>query len=88
MIHEPGVVPAGAVRPLSPSQASTIGLPHAVAVRIDGEWRSAWLLGHDRDAGAVSYLVQRLDAGGGHEPVWVKDVELAEIDPRHGVASA
>lgn len=88
MISKPDVVPAGAVRPLSPSQASTVDLPHAVAVRVDGKWRSAWLLGHDRDAGAVSYLVQLLDAGGGHEPVWVRDVELGEIDPRYGVATA
>jgi hypothetical protein len=46
------------------------------------------LLGHDRDAGAFSFLVQRPDAGGGQEPVWVNDVELGEIDPRYGVATA
>ena len=88
MTDEPGVVPEGAVRPISHEQVSRLDLPHAVAVRLDGAWRPAWLLGHDRDAGAFSFLVQRPDAGGGQEPVWVNDVELGEIDPRYGVATA
>jgi len=84
----PGVVPTSAVRPITTEQALRLDLPHAVAIRLGGTWRQAWLLGHDRDADAVSFLVQRLDAGGTGEPVWLSDLEVAEIDPRHGAATA
>ena len=77
-----------AVRPLTTDAALRLDMPHAVVVLTGGAWRHAWLLGHDRDAEAVSFLVQRLDADGAEEPVWLSDVELGEVDPRHRAASA
>lgn len=87
MNKEPGVVPATAVRPLTIEQALGLDLPHLVALRVGGTWRQAWLLGHDRDAEAVSLLVQTLEAGAGSEATWVSDVELGELDPRYGAAT-
>ena len=77
-----------AVRRLTSDAPLRLDLPHAVVVRAGGVWRHAWLLGHDRDAEAVSFLVQRLDADGAEEPVWLNDVEMGEVDPRHRAASA
>ena len=77
-----------AVRRLTTDAALRLDLPHAVVMLAGGVWRHAWLLGHDRDAEAVSFLVQRLDADGAEEPVWLNDVEMGEVDPRHRAASA
>lgn len=88
MNDEPGLIPANAVRPITTEQALRLDLPHTVAIRSGADWRQVWLLGHDRDAEAVSFLVQRLHADGGQEPVWVTDVDMGEIDPRYGAATA
>jgi len=77
-----------AVRRLSTDAALRLDPPHAVVVLTGGVWRHAWLLGHDRDAEAVSFLIQRLDTDGGEEPVWLSDLEIGELDPRYRAASA
>jgi len=63
-------------------RALGLGLPHAVVVLVDGEWRHAWLLGTDRDAEGASFLLQRLDDPSA-EPRWLSDVELGEADARY-----
>jgi hypothetical protein len=88
-------VPPGAVRRLDPGAATRLNLPHAVVVLVDGAWRHAWLLGHERDGETTSFLVQWLD-GDPTEPVWIRDVELGQVDPplrrgdglRHGDGGA
>ena len=80
-------VPPVAVRPLDVDQAVRLDLPHSVVVLVGGAWRHAWLLGHDRHAHAVSFLVQRLDSDAG-EAAWLTDVELGEVDPGYGAATA
>ena len=81
-------VSPGAVRPLTTEDAVRLDLPHAVVVLTGGVWRHAWLLGHDRDTHGVSFLVQRLDAEGAEEPVWLSDVTMGEVDPRQRAATA
>lgn len=81
MNEEPGVVPGSAVRPITTEQALRLDLPHAVAIRLGSAWRQVWLLGHDRGVDAVTFLVQRRDAGGVGEPLWLEDVEVGEIAP-------
>jgi len=88
MHHGETEVPPGSVRRLSTDAALRLDLPHAVVVLAGGVWRHAWLLGHDRDAETVSFLVQRLDDDGGEEPVWLPDAEIGEVDPHHRAASA
>ncbi len=88
MNSDPGSVPANAVRPLTTAQVVQLSLPHIVALRTGSTWRQAWLLGHDRDAESVSFLMQHVESGYGDEPIWLSGVEIGEIDPRFGAATA
>lgn len=76
------------VRPLDLDEALRLDLPHAVMLRVDDSWRPAWLLGYDRDGGATMFLVQVLDDATDQQPIWLRDVELGEVAPGYGTATA